>query len=79
MNKLEILKSLQLLMEEFFKLTDLTISENTTAKDIDAWDSLNHMNFIREVEGQFNIQFDFFEVMEFENIGELVKTIKNKI
>ena len=66
-------------MEEFFKLTDLTISENTTAKDIDAWDSLNHMNFIREVEGQFNIQFDFFEVMEFENFGELVKTIKNKI
>ena len=66
-------------MGEFFNLTDLTISENTTAKDIDAWDSLNHMSLIREVEEKFNIQFDFFDVMEFENVGELVKSIQNKI
>ena len=52
---------------------------DTTAKDIDAWDSLNHMNLISEVEKAFNLQFDFFEVMDFENIGELVQSIQNKM
>lgn len=79
MNELEIIKSLQILMREFFQRPDLTITENTTATDIEAWDSLNHMSLIGEVEKQFRIQFDFFEVMEFENIGELIQSIKTKI
>lgn len=66
-------------MREFFQRPDLTITENTTATDIEAWDSLNHMSLIGEVEKQFRIQFDFFEVMEFENIGELIQSIKTKI
>ena len=79
MNTHDILLSLQILMRKFFNIPDLTISENTTAKDIDAWDSLNHMNLISEIEKQFKIQFDFFEVMDFENIDELLKSIENKI
>ena len=79
MNELEIIKSLQILMREFFQRPYLTITENTTATDIEAWDSLNHMSLIGEIEKQFRIQFDFFEVMEFENIGELIQSIKTKI
>ena len=60
-------------------IPDLIISEITTAKDIDAWNSLNHMSLISEIEKQFKIQFDFFEVMDFENIDELLKSIENKI
>lgn len=66
-------------MQRFFKDENLIISMDTTAKDIDAWDSLNHMNLISEVEKAFNLQFDFFEVMDFENIGELVQSIQNKM
>jgi len=79
MNTQEILISLQTLMRKFFKIPDLIISEITTAKDIDAWNSLNHMSLISEIEKQFKIQFDFFEVMDFENIDELLKSIENKI
>lgn len=66
-------------MQRFFKDESLIISINTTAKEIDAWDSLNHMNLINEVEKKFNLKFDFFEVMDFENIGELVQSIQNKM
>ena len=79
MNTQEILISLQTLMRKFFKIPDLIISEITTTKDIDAWNSLNHMSLISEIEKQFKIQFDFFEVMDFENIDELLKSIENKI
>lgn len=66
-------------MKSFFKEDALIITESTTAIDVDAWDSLNHMQFISAVEKQFQIEFDFFEIMDLENVGELVNAISNKL
>lgn len=66
-------------MQSFFKDDTLVVELSTTANDINAWDSLNHMSLISEVEKHFKIQFEFFEIMDFENIGELVESITNKL
>jgi len=75
----DIVNALQSLMRTFFKQPHLTINTQTTADEINEWDSLNHMNFIHEVELLFDIQFQFVEVMAFENIGQLVKSIQQKV
>lgn len=67
------------LMKSFFKNDSLIVSNETTANDIEEWDSLNHMNFISEVEKHFNIQFEFFEIMDLENVGELINSILQKL
>lgn len=74
-----ILNRLNVVISDFFKKEKLTITLTTTANDIEEWDSLNHMNLIRTIEEEFNIEFEFFEVMGFENIGELVKSIEQKM
>ena len=74
-----ILNTLSVLLSDFFKKENLVISLTTTANDIEEWDSLNHMDLIRSIEEEFNIEFEFFEVMDFENIGELVKSIEQKM
>ena len=74
-----ILNRLKVVISDFFKKEKLTITLTTTANDIEEWDSLNHMNLIRTIEEEFNIEFEFFEVMGFENIGELVKSIEQKM
>ena len=74
-----ILNRLNVLISDFFKKEKLAITLTTTANDIEEWDSLNHMNLIRTIEEEFNIEFEFFEVMGFENIGELVKSIEQKM
>lgn len=66
-------------MKSFFKNDSLVVSKETTANDIEEWDSLNHMNFISEVEKHFNIQFEFFEIMDLENVGELIESILQKL
>lgn len=66
-------------MKNFFKKEELFITTDTTATDIEEWDSLNHMGLIRAIESKFKIEFDFFEIMDFENIGELVKSIQQKL
>ena len=77
--KQTIIQALETILQKFFKDDKIVVSESTSAHDIEAWDSLNHMNLISTIEKHFNIQFDFFEVMDFENIGELVNSIQNKL
>ncbi len=69
---------LEKVFKSFFKNEVLTISKATTTEDIENWDSLNHMSLIAEIEKEFEITFDFYEVMDFENVGELIKSITNK-
>ena len=74
-----ILNILSIIIKNFFKKEKIAITLTTTANDIEEWDSLNHMELIQAIEEEFNIEFEFFEVMDFENIGELVKSIQQKM
>ena len=74
-----ILNILSNVIKNFFQKENIAITLTTTANDIEEWDSLNHMNLIRAIEEEFKIEFDFFEIMDFENIGELVKSIHQKM
>ena len=75
----QILDTLTVVIKNFFKKEKLTITLTTTANDIEEWDSLNHMDLIQTIEKEFKIEFEFFEIMDFENIGELVKSIQQKM
>ena len=49
-----------------------SISNETTADDIEGWDSLSHALFLMNVERAFEIEFDPEDVIDLENIGALV-------
>lgn len=72
------LTHLNILFREFFKNQSLELTTQTTANDIEEWDSLNHMELIAEIEKQFSLTFDFNEVISLENVGDLIKAIQNK-
>lgn len=73
-----ILLEVQKIFSHFFKKEDLILTPSTSANDIPEWDSLNHMSLMGEVENHFQIQFEFFELMELENVGDLIQTILSK-
>lgn len=73
------LTELNILFRGFFKNEELVIDDETTADDIEAWDSLNHMELISAVEKRFEITFDFNEIMEFEKVGDMVIAIQTKL
>jgi len=54
------------------------ISLSTTADDIAKWDSLNHIILIRELEEQFNIRFDLFDIIEIRDVNGMVEYISSK-
>ena len=56
-------------MRDVFDDDAVEITENTTAKDVDGWDSLNHIRFMVTVEQRFKVRFSSREVESLRNLG----------
>ena len=54
---------------------NLTISDETTADDIEAWDSLEHISLISAVEKAFKMRFSMKEVSGMKNVGEMINIL----
>tara|TARA_B100000963_G_scaffold134458_1_gene116945 strand:- start:1505 stop:1747 length:243 start_codon:yes stop_codon:yes gene_type:complete len=74
-----ILNILSNVIKKKFQNENIEITLATSANDIEEWDSLTHMNLIQAIEEEFKIEFEFFEIMDLENIGELVNCIQQKM
>ncbi len=76
-------KEILLQMEEIFKdvldLDEIDLTEDTTADDIDEWDSLSHIQLIVAIEKGFNIKLTAREVKELADVGEMVSCIQSKL
>ena len=55
---------------------DIILTPETTASDIEEWDSLTHITLISEVEDAFGIKFSMKEVLGMQNVGEMVDIIR---
>ncbi|HTP65434.1 MAG TPA: acyl carrier protein [Geobacteraceae bacterium] len=65
--------------QQVFEDDAIQINDNTTADDIDGWDSLSHVNLILAVETTFKIRFSQKELLTFKNVGDLLRSVEAKI
>ena len=75
MKKDEIYKALDEVFQEVFDDEEIHVTPETTADDIEDWDSLEHINLVVAVENKFGIKFNMNEVTSFKNVGEMVDII----
>lgn len=76
MTHIEIMKKLNRVFREVFDDDTLKITEKTTAKDVDGWDSLIHVTLIAEIEDAFHVKFTMKEVIGLKNVGEMASIIE---
>ena len=74
----EIFERLNTVFRDFFDDEDIELDEETTADDIDDWDSLNHITLMAAVEDEFGIRFTMGEVSGMKNVGEMARIIKDR-
>lgn len=67
------------IFREVFDDNDIVLNRQTTADDIDAWDSLSHMNLIVAVEMKFKVKFALGELQSLKNVGELADLVDKKL
>lgn len=75
---MDIRDSLNDIFRTVFDDEDISITPDTTASDIDGWDSLSHVNLIVTIEDRFKIKFSHKELLTFKNVGDLMTSIHNK-
>lgn len=56
----------------------ISLTESTTAKDVEGWDSITHVLVIVAVEKKFRVKFTAKEIQSLQNVGELVGLIRSK-
>ncbi len=79
MNKEEIYQRLNKVFQDVFDDEEINVNEETTANDIEDWDSLEHINLIVAVEKEFGIKFNMNEVTSMKNVGEMVAIIEERV
>lgn len=78
MTKTEALKMLTPIFCEVFDDDSIVLTEETTAADIDGWDSVEHFNLISAVEAAFSMQFQMREVSGMKNVGEMAEIVAQR-
>jgi acyl carrier protein len=76
---MDILQELTPIFREVFDEDDIVLTRETTANDIDAWDSLTHMNMVMAVEVRFGIRFALGELPALRNVGDLADLVQKKL
>jgi acyl carrier protein len=71
-------KRLEEVFKEVFDDEHLTLTDETTARDIPAWDSVAHINLMFSIEHAFGVQFSGNELAQLKNIGELKVFLMNR-
>jgi acyl carrier protein len=69
---------LERIFRRIFNNDGLQLSDQTTAADIEGWDSIAHINLMFSIEQEFGIQFLGDEFARFSNVGDLKRSLEMK-
>ncbi len=75
----EIITHLNKIFIDVLDIPSVDLKNETTAGDIEEWDSLTHLQLIVAIEKYFKIKFTTFEIQTLGNVGELSKAIEAKL
>ena len=79
MSREEIYERLNEVFQDVFGDDDITVNDETTAADVDGWDSLRHITLLAAIEDEFDIEFSMGQTVKMKNVGEMVDSIQEKI
>lgn len=79
MNRDELLNKLQEIFTDVFGDDDICIKEDTSAEDIEAWDSITNISILAAVQDEFSVIFEMDEIISMKNVGEMIDSIMRKL
>ena len=76
MKREEIVEKLTNVFRDVFDDESIVLTDETTAADIEDWDSLAHITLITSVEEEFNCKFSMKDVLGLKNVGEMIDLLE---
>lgn len=78
MTKQEAMNALTPIFQDVFDDDSIVLTDETTAADVEGWDSVEHFNLISEIESRFKMRFSMREVSGMKNVGELAEIVAER-
>ncbi|MDD3877606.1 MAG: acyl carrier protein [Bacteroidales bacterium] len=79
MERNEVFRKVNEIFIEILEIQDLVLTDQTTANDIEEWDSLAHIRLVVAIEKEFKIHFTSKEIQSWDNVGEMIDCIYGKV
>jgi acyl carrier protein len=79
MTEREIHERLTEVFRDVFDDPALEISDSTTARDVEGWDSLTHINLIVATEKALGVSFTTKQVKALANVGDFIQLIASRL
>ena len=79
MDKSQIIGKLQEIFRDILDNEEIVLTETTSAKDIEGWDSLSNVQLVVGIEDEFGIRFTSAEIPSWKNVGDMVECISKKL
>jgi acyl carrier protein len=74
MTRTEVFQRLQTIFDDVF-LEPVVVTPTLTAREVEGWDSVQHISLMLAVEGALGIRFNVGEIESARNVGELADLI----
>ena len=74
----DIFQRMNSIFQTYFDDDSIVLKSDTTASDIDEWDSLAQVGLILIIERTFSIKFSMEDINDLANVGEMVSLIDAK-
>jgi len=71
-------QDIQNLVADVLQMPAAAITENVAMKDLEAWDSLKHMELVVAVEQNFQIQLTFDEILLMQSVGAIENVLRQR-
>ena len=79
MDKNTILSEIQVIFRDVMDNDTLVITEKSSAREIEEWDSLSHLRLVFAIEKHFKIKFSTSELSKWKNVGDLLENVSAKL
>jgi acyl carrier protein len=79
MENTTILQELEPIFRDVLDQPNLELTSQSSAANVDDWDSLSHVNLVVAIEKRYKIRFALGELEELKNVGDMAQLIEKKL
>jgi acyl carrier protein len=74
----ELDEKVAMVLAEVLQVPPAIITDDLAMRDVDAWDSLKHVELIVSLENTFGLQLSFDEIVSMQSVGNIKRVLEER-